>query len=144
MSTLSVKQNVIYGLSEGSNVASTDYLDYALRWANAAYREIFLRYRFKHLRTRSVFRTADGQQTYQAPSDFLGFIVLKDESNDSILDQVTPEEFARDVTTTPKSSTTTPPPMVSAANPTSPTKSNGRLASTARTSNFCNRFILVP
>ena len=100
MSTTTIQQNIIYGLGEGSNLASEDYLAYALRWANAAYREIFLRYRFKSLRTRSIFRTEDGQQTYQAPSDFLGFMVLKDETNDTILDQVTPEEFARDTTTT--------------------------------------------
>ena len=99
MSTLTVKQNILFGIGDGSNVASAKYLVYALRWANASYREIFMRYRFKHLRTRSIFRTADGQQTYQAPSDFLGFITLKDESNDTILDQVTPEEFARDITT---------------------------------------------
>uniref|UniRef100_A0A6H1ZRY9 Uncharacterized protein n=1 Tax=viral metagenome TaxID=1070528 RepID=A0A6H1ZRY9_9ZZZZ len=97
MSTLTIEQNILYGLGEGGNVASTTYLAYALRWANAAYREIFLRYRFKHLRTRSVFRTANGQQTYQAPSDFMGFLVLKDESKDTIIDQITPEEFARDV-----------------------------------------------
>jgi hypothetical protein len=47
-----------------------------------------------------VFRTADGQQTYQAPSDFMGFLTLKDESNDTVVDQITPEEFARDVGTT--------------------------------------------
>jgi len=97
VSTTTVKQNCLYGLGEGVNVADATYLIYALRWINSAYREIFLRYRFKSLRTRSIFRTANGQQTYQAPSDFLGFLTIKDESNDTILDQITAEEFARDI-----------------------------------------------
>jgi len=100
MSTTTIQQNILFGLGEGINVANSTSLEYALRWANAAYRDIFLKHRFKHLRTRTVFRTADGQQTYQAPSDFVGFVTLKDESNDTVLDQVTPEEFARDVNTT--------------------------------------------
>jgi len=99
MSTNSIKENIIYGLGEGASVADSDYLAYALRWANAAYREVFTRYRFQHLRTRSVFRTTDGQQTYQAPADFMGFLTLKDETNNTVIDQVTPEEFARDVDT---------------------------------------------
>ena len=106
MSVTTIKQNILYGLGEGVNVASSTYLTYALRWANIAYRDIFLKHRFRHLNTRSVFRTADGQQTYQAPSDFIGFVVLKDESNDTVLDQVTPEEFARDVSTTSVSNET--------------------------------------
>ena len=101
MSTSSIQSNILYGLGEGVNVADSISLTYALRWANAAYRELFLRYQFKCLQTRSVFRTSNGQQTYQAPSDFAGFLVLKDESNDEIIEQVTPEEFARDVS--PKS-----------------------------------------
>lgn len=100
MSTTTIKQNCIYGLGEGGSVANATMLTYALRWANCAYREIFLRYRFKHLRTRSIFRTTHGQQTYQTPTDFSGFLVVKDESNNTILDQVTPEEFQRTVTTT--------------------------------------------
>ena len=100
MSTTSMKQNVLYGLSEGGSVANATFLTYALRYLNAAYREIFLRYRFKCLKTRSIFRTTDGQQTYQAPSDFSGFLVMKDETSGTILDQVTPEELQREVTTT--------------------------------------------
>ena len=100
MSTDTIKQNILYGLGEGTNVGSTDYLTYSLRWANSAYREIFLRHRFKNIRTRSVFRTTDGQQTYQAPDDLIGFLTLKDETNDNIIDQVTPEEFSRDVDAT--------------------------------------------
>lgn len=96
MSTTTIKQNVIYGLGEGGLVADSTMLTYALRWANSAYREIFLRYRFRCLRTRSLFRTAVGQPTYQAPSDFAGFLVMKDESNDTIIDQVTPEELQRE------------------------------------------------
>jgi hypothetical protein len=33
------------------------------------------------------------------PSDFIGFLTLKDESGDNILDQITPEAFARDIST---------------------------------------------
>lgn len=95
MTTTTIQQNIIYGLGEGVNVADATTLTYALRWANAAYRNIFTKYRFKHIQKRSVFRTANGQQSYQAPSDFMGFLTLKDESNDSVLQQVTPEEFAR-------------------------------------------------
>lgn len=100
MSTTSVKENIILGLGEGGSVASSTFLTYALRWANAAYRTIFLRYRFKCLKTRGIFRTTDGQQTYQAPSDFSGFLVMKDETSGTILDQVTPEELQREITTT--------------------------------------------
>lgn len=100
MSTTTIKQNIIYGLGEGGIVADATMLIYALRWANAAYREIFLRYRFKHLRTRSIFRTTAGQATYQAPTDFGGFLVLKDESGGSVLSQITPEEFQRDISAT--------------------------------------------
>ncbi len=100
MSTTTIKQNVLYSLGEGANVANATFLTYALRWANAAYREIFLRYRFKHLRVKSVFRTTHGQATYQAPSDFYGFLTLKDETSGVILDQVTPEELQRDASTT--------------------------------------------
>ena len=100
MSTTTIQQNILYGLGEGVNVANSDYLTYALRWANAAYRDMFTRYRPKHIRKRTIFRTANGQQTYQAPADFAGFLTLKDETNDGIIDQVTPEEFARDVSTT--------------------------------------------
>ena len=95
MTTTTIQQNVIYALGEGINVADATTLAYALRWANAAYRNIFTKYRFKHIQKRSIFRTAVGQQTYQAPSDFMGFLTLKDESNDTVLQQVTPEEFAR-------------------------------------------------
>ncbi len=100
MTTSSVQSNILLGLGEGVNVADSTYLTYALRWANRSYREIMLRYRFKNLRTRSIFRTTNGQQTYQAPSDFAGFLVIKDETNSTVIDQITPEQFARDVDTT--------------------------------------------
>jgi len=100
MSTLTMQQNCLYGLGEGGNVADATYLTYALRWINISYRDLFLRYRFKNIQKRSVFRTADGQQTYQAPSNFMGFLTLKDETSDTIIDQITPEEFAREVGTT--------------------------------------------
>jgi len=99
VTTSTIKENILYGLGEGSSVGNATYLEYALRWANSAYREVFLKggYKFKTIRKRSVFRTSNGQQTYQAPSDFIGFLTLKDESNDGVIDQITPEEFARDV-----------------------------------------------
>lgn len=89
-------------MGEGSNVTNATYLKYTLRWANRAYREVYTKagYKFKNLNKRSIFRTANGQQTYQAPSDFMGFITIKDETNDGVVDQVTPEEFARNVNTT--------------------------------------------
>jgi len=101
MATSDLQANVLYGLGEGSNVANTTYLSYALRWINRAYREIYTKsgFKLKTLNKRSIFRTSNGQQTYQAPDDFVGFITIKDESNDTVITQVTPEEFARDVPT---------------------------------------------
>jgi len=101
MSTTTIQQNVLYGLQEGSNVGNSTYLSYALRWANRAYKEVYTKagYKFKNLHKRSIFRTTDGQQTYQAPSDFLGFVTMRDESNNSVVDQILPEEFAREVST---------------------------------------------
>jgi len=97
MTTLGIQQAVLYGLGEGMNVADATSLTYALRWANAAYRNIFTKYRFRHIQKRPIFRTAAGQNTYQAPSDFMGLLTLKDESNDTVLQQITPEEFSRQV-----------------------------------------------
>lgn len=100
MTTTTIEQNIIYGLGEGSSVADTTMLSYSLRWANAAYREIFNRYQPANLRKRVLFKTSDGQSMYQVPSDLWGFIVVKDETNDSIIDQITPEEFAGKISTT--------------------------------------------
>ncbi|MHC4604896.1 MAG: phage adaptor protein [Planctomycetota bacterium] len=97
MSTTTIQQNIIYGLGEGDIVADSTMLTYALRYANQAYRDIFSRYRFKHLRTRTIFRTVNGLSTYQAPANFFGFLTVKDESGDAIIDQVTPEYFAREI-----------------------------------------------
>jgi len=97
VSTTTIKSNIIYGLGEGAYAADATMLTYSLRYANSAYRDIFGRYRFKNLRTRTVFRTSTGQSSYQAPSSYMGFLILKDESNDSIIDQVTPEGFIRDI-----------------------------------------------
>jgi hypothetical protein len=95
MTTSSMQSNVIYGLGEGQNLTDSTMLSYTLRWLNSAYREVYLRYRFKTLKTKSVFRTTHGQQTYHAPSDFMGFLTLKDESNDQIISQITSEEMQR-------------------------------------------------
>jgi len=100
MTTATIQTNTIYGLGEGDNVANTTMLAYALRWANASYREIFNRYQFKSLKKRAIFRTTNGQSTYQAPSGLSGFILVKDEKSDSIIDQITAEEFAGKVNTT--------------------------------------------
>lgn len=100
MSTTTIQQNVCYGIGEGANVADSTMLSYALRWVNRAYREMWLRYRYKSLMTKSIFRTTHGQQTYQAPSDFAGFLTLKDESNDQIIAQITPEEMQRKISET--------------------------------------------
>ena len=96
-----MQENVLYGLGEGSNVTNNTYLAYSLRWMNRAYREIYTKagYKFKNLHKRSVFRTLNGQQTYQAPSDFIGFITVRDETNNITIDQISPEEFSRDVST---------------------------------------------
>ena len=90
----------MYALGEGALVADATMLAYALRWANSAYRDVMNRYQFKCLRTRSLFTMTAGQQTYQAPTDFGGFLVLKDETNSNILDQITPEEFNRNINAT--------------------------------------------
>ena len=99
MTTSSIQNNILYGLTEGSNIGNSTYQAYALRWANRAYREIYTKagYKIKPLTKRSIFRTSDGQQTYQAPSDFIGFVTLRDESNKINMTQIGPEEFAMQV-----------------------------------------------
>jgi len=99
MSVTTIKQNILYGLGEGSSVSNDTYLAYSLRWANRAYREIFLKagYKFNFINKRTLLKTIAGQQTYQAPSDFIGFVTIKDETNDTVIDQITPSEFSRDV-----------------------------------------------
>ncbi len=100
MATSDIQSNIILGIGEGALVADSTMLAYALRWANAAMRERFIEYAFKSLRTRTIFRTVDGQQTYQLPSDFIGFLTLKDEKSQNIIEQVTVEEMARRIETT--------------------------------------------
>ncbi len=95
MSTTTIKENILRNLGEGAYVSDSTALTNALRWANRGLSTINLRYRFKHLLTKSIFRTAVGQATYQAPADFVGFLIMKDESNDRPMDQVTPEEIQR-------------------------------------------------
>lgn len=95
MSTATIQQNIIYGLGEGAQAANTSMLAYALRWANAAYRDIVLRPTFKHPQKRSIFKTVSGQQTYHTPSGFLGFAMLKDETHNNPIEQRTFEEFTR-------------------------------------------------
>lgn len=98
MSTATIKINTIMSLGEGAYVSDSTMLAYALRWVNSAYRDVMNRpYQLKCLRTRSLFTMTVGQSTYQAPADFGGFLILKDETNSTILDQVTPEEFHRNI-----------------------------------------------
>jgi hypothetical protein len=101
MTTSTMQSNILYGIGEGSNTGNATYQAYALRWANRAYREIYTKagYKFKNLHKRSTFNTSNGQQTYQAPEDFIGIVQLRDETNNASIDQITPEEFARDVMT---------------------------------------------
>jgi hypothetical protein len=101
MSTATIQKNVILGLGEASNITNDTFKAFALRWANRAYREIYTKagYKFKNLNKRSIFRTSNGQQTYHAPADFIGFLTIRDETNNSVIDQITPEEFGRDVYT---------------------------------------------
>jgi len=99
MTTATIKSNIIFAVGEGALVADATMLVYALRWANSAYRDVMNRpYQFKYLRTKSLFTMTSGQATYQAPTDFSGFLVLKDETNSEIIDQVPPEDFHRDLT----------------------------------------------
>ncbi len=95
MSTESIQEAVIYGLGEGAMVGDSTMLSYALRWANTAYNRIKMKPKVPVFDVRTIFRTTDGQQTYQMPADFIGFITLKDESANNIIEQVTAEEFAR-------------------------------------------------
>ena len=97
MSTETVQQNILYGIGEGNMVADASYLAYSLRWGNSGYREIMNRPGLKTFTKKSNFTMTDGQQTYQAPSDFKGFVFLKDETNGTELIQITPEEFQREV-----------------------------------------------
>lgn len=99
MTTSSIQSNIILGLGEGAQVANASMLAYALRWANAAYRDIILRPTFKHPQKRTIFKTVSGQQTYHAPSGFLGFCILKDETNNNPLEIRTQEDFTRQATT---------------------------------------------
>lgn len=100
MTASTIQTNIIYGLGEGQSAADSTMLTYALRWANAAYRDIYTKYRFKHFRKRRIFRTVDGQQTYHMPSDFIGFGILKNERTNEPIEQVTSEDFTRRASTT--------------------------------------------
>ena len=100
MSTTTIQQNIIYGLGEGALVADATMLTYALRWGNAAYSDIRNKPKMPVFDVRTIFRTADGQQTYQTPGNFVGFLTLKDEETQNIIEQVTPEEYARRASTT--------------------------------------------
>jgi len=97
VTTETVQANILYGIGEGRSVADTDYLAYALWWGNIAYRAIINRPGFKSFTKKANFTMTDWQQTYQAPSDFKGFLFFKDETNGTELIQNTPEEFQREV-----------------------------------------------
>ena len=101
MSTSTVQTNIIYGLKEGGSVADTTMLAYALRWANDGYRDMINRPWFdRTLLTKANFTMTDGQQSYQAPSDFAGFCTMLDVTNQTEIIMVTPEELQREVEVT--------------------------------------------
>lgn len=101
MSTATVKTNIIRKLKENGLVADSDMLASALRWSNEAYRDMINRPWFKEvLLTKSNFTMTNGQQTYQAPSDFGGFCAMHDVTNSTELIMVTPEELQRNVAIT--------------------------------------------
>jgi len=106
VTTASVQANILYGIGEGNNVAVAAYLAFALRWANTGYRELMNRPGFKTFTKKANFTMTDGQQTYQAPADFKGFLLFKDETNGTELVQITPEEFQREVSAKPISDET--------------------------------------
>ena len=98
MSTATIQANIIYGLKEHGLVADETFLTNALRWGNAAYRDMINRPWFdRTLLTKSNFTMTDGQQSYQSPSDFAGFCTMWDVTNQTELIMVTPEEFQRNV-----------------------------------------------
>ena len=99
MSTETIQANIIYKLKENGLVADTTMLASALRWANEGYRDMISRPFFdKVLLTKSNYTMTDGQQSYQAPSDFGGFCTMWDVTNQAELIMVTPEELQRNVT----------------------------------------------
>lgn len=100
MTTATIKESIIYGLGEGAQVSNTTMLAYALRWANSAYRDIMVRHRFNAVKVRTIFQTTDGQQTYHVPANFVGFMTIKDEESNNIIEQITPEDMARRLSTT--------------------------------------------
>ena len=106
MSTSTIQSNIIYGLGEGALVANTNMLGYALRWANAAYRDITNRPGFNFPQKRSVMFTAIGQQAYQLPSSFFGFLILKNEEENTHIEQTTADDLSRRSQTTQVSAET--------------------------------------
>jgi len=98
MSTLTIQQNIIYKLKENGLVSNSTMLASALRWANEGYRDLVNRPFFdKVLLNKANFTMTDGQQTYQAPSDFAGFCTMWDVTNSTEIIMNTPEELQRNV-----------------------------------------------
>lgn len=100
MSTTTIKTNIIYALKEGGSVADATMLAYALRWANDGYRDMINRPWFDlTLLTKANFTMTDGQQSYQAPSDFAGLCTMLNVSRNEELVMVTPQDLQRDLST---------------------------------------------
>ena len=97
MSAETIEQNILYALGLSADVADATHLAYALRWANAAYRQMLVKHDFASLNVKTNFPLADGQQTYTAPSDFNGIGMLKDETHNEPLDPETLEQFQRNI-----------------------------------------------
>ena len=95
MTTANIQSNIIYGLGEGALATNANMRGYALRWANAAYRDITNRPGFNFPQKRAVMFTEIGKQAYQLPASFFGFMLLKNEQKSSHIEQTTSEDLSR-------------------------------------------------
>ncbi len=75
-------------------------LSYALRWANAAYRDVLNRPGFNFPQKRTTMRTISGKQSYQLPDSFFGFLILKNEQDNALIEQITADDLSRRSQTT--------------------------------------------
>lgn len=98
MSTSTMRSNLIKKLKENALVSDSTMQTEALRWLNEGYRDLINRPWFdKTLLTKANFTMTNGQQSYQAPSDFAGFCTMWNLTNGEEIVMVTPEDLHRDV-----------------------------------------------
>jgi len=95
MSTTTIQQNTLYGLGEGANVANATWLTNALRWANTGYHDMQLRHAWKCFKRRQYFSTVASQAAYQYPSNWIGYVTTRDDTNEQIIEELSAEEFDR-------------------------------------------------